>query len=346
MDYRKIIKSKLRGIEPAGSCCADVLDEINKKIEDVLLSIIKNGSVAGAAIKPISIDLSFPGLQPRRCFEIKDCCNEECAAYKTNDHRCWLIAGTLCSGTDSIRSKGKMQGQKHENCLDCDVYREITRDPQVRMVESVNMLINSLAGQAEMIRQFAIKDSLTGLFNRHFFREVAEKEVSRARRNAEPLSVIILDVNYFKFINDNFGHAVGDSILREIAGILLDCSRKSDIAFRLGGDEFMLLLMNTCCKKSQVVADRISMRVQEWNETRSGEFGGAKISLSIGCAECQYNEGKTIDDAIRQADDEMYRDKRTLKARGNLAACYLNSKCREGGATEDEETVVREAGKD
>ena len=108
------------------------------------------------------------------------------------------------------------------------------------------------------------RDSLTGLYNRQFFTEVAEKEIARARRHKRPLALAFFDIDNFKRINDTRGHQAGDELLQQIAGAILENCRNSDLAARWGGDEFVILLPETSQAGAQLLADRIVVRWVGW----------------------------------------------------------------------------------
>ena len=112
-------------------------------------------------------------------------------------------------------------------------------------------LINKLDQQERLLRTYAQEDALTGLYNRRYFTEVAEKEIERAKRYSLPISMIMLDIDQFKSINDENGHLVGDAVLRSIGKQLQATFRTSDITSRFGGDEFLILLTHTGEKRSR-----------------------------------------------------------------------------------------------
>jgi PleD family two-component response regulator len=94
------------------------------------------------------------------------------------------------------------------------------------------------------LQELAVRDSLTGLYNRRYLDETLEREVSRARREGIPLSLVMLDIDYFKRVNDTYGHQVGDEVLRTLAATLSADIRAEDVACRYGGEEFLILLPN------------------------------------------------------------------------------------------------------
>ena len=152
----------------------------------------------------------------------------------------------------------------------------------------------------------ASTDSLTGLPNRQAIMNQAEKEFARARCDKRPLSLVIIDVDHFKAINDKHGHASGDHVLREVSTICQDVLRGSDVIGRIGGEEFVLLLPNAAQKSAEYVAERMRSRLastkiyfhdQEFNITAS--FGVATIN----------DEDDTLQDMLDRADEAMYNAK-------------------------------------
>lgn len=149
-------------------------------------------------------------------------------------------------------------------------------------------------------------DQLTQTGNRAALLDSLQRELELARRYATPLSVILLDVDHFKSINDNFGHDTGDAVLRSVAQSIKDSVRGSDILFRYGGEEFVILLSNTTKDGAVNLAERIRNTVE-------GTFcgvrdSGVRVTLSLGVA--TLISGETHLDLLRRADQAMYQAKR------------------------------------
>jgi len=167
-----------------------------------------------------------------------------------------------------------------------------------------------LAMANEEVRRLAITDALTGCYNRRFFDQVERREIQRHRRYGSPLSVVFVDVNRFKQLNDTLGHEAGDSVLRAIARILLRQVRSSDYVIRWGGDEFMMLLTCTYAQAERKCAELKA--AFHADPATAGLPGG--VGLSTGAAEVS-KEAETLADAIRLADERMYQDKFANRAR-------------------------------
>jgi diguanylate cyclase (GGDEF)-like protein len=159
------------------------------------------------------------------------------------------------------------------------------------------------AAQGEL-RHLVITDVLTGCYNRRFFDEIIGREIQRHRRYGTPLSVLFLDVDRFKAVNDSLGHETGDRLLQHVAGFLQRHIREADYVFRWGGDEFLVLL--TCTEEDAYKKGR----------ELQARFAGTPapvalptgVGLSIGCAELP-EDGEDAMEVVRLADERMYRDK-------------------------------------
>ncbi|MBL8429402.1 MAG: diguanylate cyclase [Dechloromonas sp.] len=156
------------------------------------------------------------------------------------------------------------------------------------------------------LQELAVRDSLTGLYNRRYLDETLEREVSRARREGSPLSLVMLDIDYFKRVNDTYGHQVGDEALRMLATTLLADVRTEDVACRYGGEEFLILLPN-------MPLESAILRAEAWREAIEGlsiVLGNFRVSFTISLGVAAYPEhGKTPDDLTRCADQALYRAK-------------------------------------
>jgi len=156
-----------------------------------------------------------------------------------------------------------------------------------------------------------IEDPLTGLYNsRHLFRQL-DKELKRADRYFFPVSLMFIDVDNFKSINDTYGHMIGDKMLSLLGNRIKSCLRNSDSAYRFAGDEFTILLPETHLDKAKIVADRILAKFDS-DSFKVNENGITKFTLSIGITEYQRKE--SIEQLLHRADRIMYEAK---KCEGN-----------------------------
>ncbi len=155
----------------------------------------------------------------------------------------------------------------------------------------------------EEIYRMAVCDPLTGLYNRTHFDQLVGQEISRARRNGLPLSMILIDLDHFKQINDTHGHVVGDGVLRKLGRVLRQVVRRHDIACRFGGDEFVVLLPNTDQEAAMTVAERC--RGGEDGHRFRVEGKTVELSLSLGVAELQAAMERP-ESLIMAADEALY----------------------------------------
>lgn len=283
------------------------LQQLNENIEKYIIKTIE--SKDGAANQNTFHSSEF---EPVCCREIKKCTKLECPAYDTVDYRCWLISGTFCGG--------KPQGEfanKYGTCFKCDVFRKVSEDPIRRIYGNIDILIYHLENRARKLYEIAITDPLTGLYNRHFFNEIIEREIANADRKAETLSFIIIDLDNFKRINDTLGHLTGDRILIETANLIKNTVRSSDLAIRFGGDEFLVFLRDGDCDKSANIVSRLSDEVESWNAANADAIG-CRLSFSIGCSICEKK--CDLHAALKEADERMYQNKRQ---KGNHAVARL-----------------------
>ena len=150
-------------------------------------------------------------------------------------------------------------------------------------------------------------DLLTGVFNRYALAEVLEQEAARAQRYMHPIGVLMIDVNRFKEVNDRFGHDTGDKVLQLVAEVLCSSVRGTDYVVRYGGDEFLLLLIETN-GETQIVRDRIIETMASRNPV--SPLFDFPITLSIGIAHWMPDSNVSIESVLSQADQAMYAEKR------------------------------------
>ena len=175
----------------------------------------------------------------------------------------------------------------------------------------VAMLLGQLAARDE-IRSLADTDELTGIANKRWLRRQLPQEIERARVYNLPLSVLMMDVDDFKEINDRHGHTIGDVVLSELCGAVRDVLRPPDAFARFGGDEFAVILPHTDADGARVVADRVLSCVR--GVAVPGEDDRLiNCSVSIGVA--TYQPGDSAADLLRRADERLYEAKRSGKNR-------------------------------
>lgn len=163
------------------------------------------------------------------------------------------------------------------------------------------LVIYSYHQNLKKARYLSFHDQLTGLYNRNFF-EVEVKRLDN-RRNL-PLSIVIVDINSLKYINDNFGHKVGDQVLIKMGQILKKSCRKGDILSRWGGDEFVLLLPGTDKQSAEKVVNRINNNIKNTDIINFNAALGVATKVSI---------NQDIDEVFKKADFNLYNNKKKIK---------------------------------
>lgn len=159
----------------------------------------------------------------------------------------------------------------------------------------------------EKMEMLAITDSLTGLANRRHLMQRFDEEFQRARRLGKELGCILMDIDYFKSINDQYGHLVGDDVLRAISAILSESMRSYDVVGRFGGEEFLIVLPDTDFDATKGFAERMRSLVKEKIKMRE-DIPNVQVSISLGVASLS-DDVASIDDMMRKADDGLYRAK-------------------------------------
>jgi len=157
-----------------------------------------------------------------------------------------------------------------------------------------------------MMRQLhtqAITDELTQLFNARHFHHQLELEIDRARRYDRPLSLVLLDIDHFKWFNDNYGHLEGDKVLAELGKIIKGCLRSMDSAYRYGGEEFTVILPETTCEDARHVAERIRTAVAE---KQFKPVDDANVNMTISAGVTQYTAGESAASFVQRSDKAMY----------------------------------------
>jgi diguanylate cyclase (GGDEF)-like protein len=161
------------------------------------------------------------------------------------------------------------------------------------------------------LRSLSLIDDLTGLYNRRGFTDLGEQYLKLARRTGRGVTMVYLDMDRFKTINDSLGHHVGDRALLKVADILRATFRRSDIIARLGGDEFGVLALEAADESSETLVERLRERVQDFNESSPEPY---QLSVSIGMAHHDDDPRVRLEDLVAEADSAMYREKHGKRA--------------------------------
>ncbi|WP_019605521.1 sensor domain-containing diguanylate cyclase [Teredinibacter turnerae] len=170
-----------------------------------------------------------------------------------------------------------------------------------------NDIQNKLEATNRELVNLAITDQLTGLFNRRHFDTVLQREINRARRQRNFLTLIYLDIDDFKKLNDTYGHAQGDLALQAVAKVITESSRRSaDFAFRVGGEEFAVLLANTQLADAEIYAERLRLAVLAREIPNETARAAPLVTLSLGVFTHLPSAGDTQDLFLGQADARLY----------------------------------------
>lgn len=178
---------------------------------------------------------------------------------------------------------------------------------RVKVHLKIKKLQDDLKRTNELLLELSNTDHLTGLFNRRYMMDALEKEVQRSLRKGGNLSLILLDIDHFKLVNDNYGHLQGDVVLQKVASQLQKELRSYDCASRYGGEEFVAILPDSTLKEAVFVADRIRMAIM--GNHFNGDLTELNLTVSLGVACFSEQRSLSVDGFIKQADDALYRAK-------------------------------------
>ncbi|HQA47280.1 MAG TPA: diguanylate cyclase [Bacillota bacterium] len=191
-------------------------------------------------------------------------------------------------------------------------------DGNTRMLKSIRDVTEERKIQ-EKLKFLATTDSLSGLYNRAEFMNLAKSEFARAKRNNEVLSLLIMDLDNFKVINDTFGHAAGDEMIREMGNIIRTGFRKTDIAGRIGGEEFAVVLKNASLEEAKKVAEQFRETVSRRKVIYGKQEIGYTVSIGVAAIGSNTDDINNIEDLLKMADDALYK----AKAKGRNCVATL-----------------------
>ncbi len=162
------------------------------------------------------------------------------------------------------------------------------------------------ASMYQLAMKSAFQDPLTGINNRASLEKSLPREINLAQRHGTPLTLLVIDVDHFKNINDTHGHQIGDAVLRELTSVFAECVRTTDLVFRYGGDEFVISLSNTDIEGARDVAERI----REGIEKCQFSVGNVRLVVSASVGMTELNGRDTLESAFRRADEALLLAKR------------------------------------
>ncbi len=188
--------------------------------------------------------------------------------------------------------------------------RKLLLDTTRKLSETIDELKASkktIEEQNVLLKETSFRDELTGLYNRRYLNEIMENEFSRTTRYKTDLSCLLFDIDHFKHVNDTYGHAFGDVVLRGISDCLMHNIRKTDVSFRYGGEEFIILLFNTGIEGARIVAEKI--RSTSESTVHSDGTNTKAVTISVGAASVNHNQPTDDKELIAFADRALYRAK-------------------------------------
>ncbi len=249
-----------------------------------------------------------------------------CSEHGPNRRRAMAFAEELIVSEASQEGVYR-DGQGHfahkwvfESAEDSGLFLILKSDRELHK-EEVELISDSLAILSESLKRGldyedlfvrASRDALTGLFNRRVFNDRIDNLIESSRRYQRPLTMLSMDLDYFKEINDNLGHQRGDEVLVSVAEVLQEGVRSTDLLVRMGGDEFLVVLDDTNLKSAQILAERLCRAVGNLNVWANST---TKLGISIGIAQLEKNED--LSQWLERADDILYHAK--AKGRSRVA---------------------------
>ena len=179
------------------------------------------------------------------------------------------------------------------------------REVYDNLQDAVAARTEELRVEKERAELLSMTDELTGLMNRRAVFSSARIEVAQARRSSLPVSIGVLDIDFFKRINDTYGHPTGDAVIRRVSNVLKDSLREADIVGRIGGEEFMVILANTLPEDAVTVMERIRRAV----EAEVIVHGGVSVSCTVSCGLATLGAADDLDSLVARADECLYQAK-------------------------------------
>ncbi len=199
--------------------------------------------------------------------------------------------------TDQFDIPDEVMDEIQQNIEDIITNFPIPEANKLDVIKKINFMYSRT-------RHLSLTDALTGLYNRRHFDHTVEREFLRSKRYGRNLSIAILDIDFFKKINDTYGHLCGDYVLKEVAYLILDNFRKTDIVFRYGGEEFVILLTETALEQTVIPLERLRKTIEE--QLFSYNNQQIKVTVSVGAAQ---NTTESVNDFLNNADKALYKAK-------------------------------------
>lgn len=251
---------------------------------------------SGVNIDLILLDIDMPGMDG---YEV-----------------CTILKSSLATASiPIIFVTAKSEVHEEEKGLELGAVDYITKPISPAIVAARVKTHIMLKLQHDKLQDMAMHDQLTGLYNRYFLLADANIKVAKSKRHHYSLSVLMMDIDHFKVINDNHGHAIGDEVLKAVAGCLSIEKRKEDVLARFGGEEFVLLLDHCEIAEAEIKAEKLRAAIEAMQPS------GLNVTVSIGVAQLNPQESAFID-PLKRADEALYMAK--AQGRNCVITCDEN----------------------
>lgn len=223
--------------------------------------------------------------------------------YCTHVHSELRVTPTLCL---PMIAKGETLGMLYLRFDRAESINELVRELAETVAQNIAMSFANLKLQEKLLHQ-SLRDPLTGLYNRRYLQESLPKEIDRAQRKRQFISIIILDIDYFKRFNDVYGHSAGDLVLKEVGAYLMSQTRQYDIACRYGGEEMVIVMPDASMEDTIIRAEEIRSGVKKLNLEHEGQQLES-VSVSVGVS-CFPDDSTDAEGLICAADKALYQAK-------------------------------------
>jgi len=330
--YKYAFKDKINHIGESFSNMMSLLRGKHSQLQEKNTEIVKNKTELEKAQQEIEYIINrvveYGGYDIRfntnndllKCWEIKNCEKTDCPSYKSENLRCWQVAGTFCGG--------KVQGifaQKYGDCRKCEVYQHAFKGNINKIGENFNNMMSllkckhlELEGLNDQLKGLVDTDPLTGIGNRRSFHKRIENIHLLSLRNYNPYSLIMCDIDNFKLYNDTYGHQKGDYVLTTLANALKTSLRRTDEIFRWGGEEFVIILQAQNLQSGLKVAENLRSTIETLgleHKTNNPEV----ITISCGVTSNSTLTAKSIgwEFLLKEADNALY----LAKTKGRNSVC-------------------------